>query len=75
MNKEIENLAKQLHDIAEKVIIFHQNTIERDAYKKPFSDTEIEQELLPEKRYEKVLANNWYQKGRDDEYYSFLTSY
>ena len=54
--------------------ISYRNTIlQRDAYKKQFSDAEIEAELLPEKRLEAMLANNWYQKGRDDEYYSFLT--
>ena len=39
----------------------------RDAYKMPFSDDEIEMELLEVNRANKIMANKWYKKGRDDE--------
>jgi hypothetical protein len=39
----------------------------RDAYKMPFSDAEIEMELLSENRLKKEGANYWYKRGRDEE--------
>lgn len=44
--------------------------MDRDAYKIPFSDEEINFELNPNKKSEKIIANEWYQKGRDDEFNS-----
>ena len=40
----------------------------RDAYKVLFSEAQIKQELLQENRDKKRMANNYYKKGRDDEY-------
>jgi len=40
----------------------------RDAYKMPFSDDEINQSLIPTEREKRRAANEWYKKGRDDEY-------
>ena len=39
----------------------------RDAYKIPFSDSEIEVTLIPTVRMGMRKANEWYEKGRDDE--------
>ena len=52
------NLAEDYLDIPEG----------RDAYKLPFSDAEIEQEILSEIRDRKETANEYYRKGRNDEY-------
>lgn len=41
---------------------------ERDAYKMPFNDNETKNLLFPSERSRRYAANEWYQKGRDDEH-------
>ena len=44
----------------------------KDAYKIPFSKAEIDYELLPENRAKKEIVNEYYKKGRDDEFFDLL---
>ena len=66
---------QKLQEVEQRKIEEILKTIDiRDAYKIPFSEAEIQQELLLEDRIQKEIANRYYQKGRNDENGNIINS-